>query len=257
MSISSLQDGKEFSKSELAEIHSTETLLRSKSTSTQPVYQNLNSDENSTNSEFDAIIHDPTKLKSKSILIPVTPDLPPRPVLQPKKQIKCISQTGLDTTKNMISTPNKSCTKARCISPSPSIISSSSTCSQQSRSLQRCKHTPKSNNALTLRRPHVLHRKCSLNMTQLEKLSSMGPSTDIVIVYSKLCQVSADWARYFKALYESASYEPQTEPPSFEPPSYDDISNIKAGVSIKVKLQEVEEFSSRVYQLNSSTESER
>ena len=84
-------------------------------------------------------------------------------------------------------------------------------------------------------------------MAQLEKLSSMGPSTDIVIVYSKLCQVSADWARYFKALYESASYEPQI----------DDISNIKAGVSIKVKLQEVEEFSSRVYQLNSSTDSER
>lgn len=247
MSISSIQESDEFSKSELAKLHSTEILLRSKSTPSQPVYQNLISEENPSNSEFCAILRDPTKLKSKPILIPVTPDLPPRPVLQPKKPVKCVSQNGLDTTKGMMSTPIKSCTKARCISPSPSIISSSSTCSQQSRSLQRCKHTPKSNNAMTLRRPHVLHRRCSLNMAQLEKLSSMGPSTDIVIVYSKLCQVSADWAHYFKALYESANSVSQIY----------DISSSKSGTSIKVKLQEVEEFSSKVYQLNSSSSSER
>ena len=84
-------------------------------------------------------------------------------------------------------------------------------------------------------------------MSQLEKLSNIGPPTDIVIVYSKLCQVSADWARYFKALYESACYGRLNN----------SISPSKSGSSIKVKLQDVEEFSSKVYQLNSSGDNER
>ena len=153
-------------------------------------------------SEPDSLIISPSEMKSKPIHIPVTPDLPPRPVLLPKKYALDSVQNNHEATKRSNTTPSKSCTRNRCISPSPSITSTSSLCSQKSNSLQRCKYTPKSN-AQTLRRPHVLHRRCSLNMAQLEQLSNTGSPTDIVVVYSKVCQVSADWARYFKALYEN------------------------------------------------------
>ena len=169
MSVSSLQQNELFSLTSSTVGTSTEINMRNKLLSGQPEYQNLCNDRNTNESENCPITMDRTKMKSKSIHIPVTPDLPPRPVLQPKNSVKSNIQNGQDLTKGLMNTPIKSCSRNRCISPSPSIISSSSISSQNSHSLQRCKYTPKST-AHTLRRPHVLHRKCSLNMSQLEKL---------------------------------------------------------------------------------------
>ena len=246
MSISTLQQYEVLSESGLSDLGSSDNAIRNKLPSNQPEYKNVLNSEAPQMSEPDSLIISPSEMKSKPIHIPVTPDLPPRPVLLPKKYALDGVQNNHEATKRSNTAPSKSCTRSRCISPSPSITSTSSLCSQKSNSLQRCKYTPKSN-AQTLRRPHVLHRRCSLNMAQLEQLSNTGSPTDIVVVYSKVCQVSADWARYFKALYESASYGTL----SYKTPSS------KSGVSIKVILQEVEEFSSKVYQLNSSTNNER
>ena len=246
MSISTLQQYEVLSESGHSDIYSSDIAMRNELPSSQPEYNNLLDSKAPQMSEPDSLVISSSEMKSKPIHIPVTPNLPPRPVLLPKKYASDSIQNNHEATQRLNTAPSKSCTRSRCISPSPSIVSTSSLCSQKSNSLQRCKYTPKSTTQ-TLRRPHVLHRRCSLNMAQLEQLSNTGSPTDIVVVYSKVCQVSADWARYFKALYESASYGKLCN----KSPSS------KSGVSIKVILQEVEEFSSKVYQLNSSTNNER
>ena len=227
MSISTLQQYEVLSESGLSDLYSSDITIRNELPSNQPEYKNLLDSEAPQMSEPDSLFISRSEIKSKPIHIPVTPDLPPRPVLLPKKYAIDSMQNNHEATKRSNTTPLKSCTRSRCISPSPSIVSTSSLSSQKSNSLQRCKYTPKSI-AQTLRRPHVLHRRCSLNMAQLEQLSNTGSPTDIVVVYSKVCQVSADWARYFKALYESASYGTLSN----KTPSS------KSGVSIKVILQD-------------------
>ena len=223
--------------------------MQSNSLQSLPEYQNLINIETSLNTEHLPVIVQPSNNKSNS-LVHCTRSLPPRPVPLPRKSPKCKTPGLCD---NM-----KFANGGRCISPSPSVISNVSNCSQQSSMLLRKRHSSRASSIIsTLRRPHVSHRKCSLNSIQLEKLSSDGPQVDIAIIYSKKCQVSADWARYFDSMFKGAHYgltQLPTKNDSYaRTTTCDNVNN----QFVRVQLQEIEEFSSKVYEMNSSTSRER
>ena len=224
-----------------------------------PEYQNLPIDcNNIKNMGIPPItVQSPTKHVNLS-LVPGTRSLPPRPVPQATKPSKCNSQSSCDTL--------KSGNGRRHTSPNSSVISILSSGCRQSPTSQHGKQLNQicSNNS-TLKRPHVLHRTCALNSIQLEKLANNGPLIDVVIVYSKECRVSADWARYFRSLFEGASYgnvhlasssNGRTRDTVCGNRNSSDVNNLQVA-PIKVQLQEIEAFSTKVYQMNSSVDHER
>ena len=161
------------------------------------------------------------------------PNLPPRPVPLARKISKCSNQRPCE--------PLKSVNGGRCISPS----------SNQNKQVAQT-----TNGVFTLKRHHVLHRSCSLNSTNLEALERNGPPVDIVIVYSKECRVSTDWARYFKSLFDNASYS-SSYLSSMLSSRISDIScdSSSSTSSIpKVELQDIEAFSNKIYKINSSSD---
>jgi hypothetical protein len=243
----------EVSKNETSNLHLNENSISDQikpGMSTNKVeYENLQNEENGRKTDICPINVESSNLNKTPFQNHITRSLPPRPVPQPRKTSNSIIQSSPGSTKVAVITPMRHSNGGRCNSPSPSIISNSSACSQQSHTFQRCKHLHRvGNDTSTLKRPHVLHRKCALNITQLEKLSNDGPVIDIVIVYSKMCQVSADWARYFKTMFESASYGSHHMAYTLK-----DTGNN----SVKVQLQEIEEFSDKVSQMNSPSNRNR
>jgi len=243
----------EFFKKDTSSLHLNENYIsdqiKSGMSTNKVEYENLQNEENYRKTDIGENNVESSNVNKNVSQIHITRNLPPRPVPQPRKTSKSAIQSSPESTKVAVITPMRYSNGARCNSPSPSILSNSSACSQQSHTFKRCKHSHRvGNDTATLKRPHVLHRKCALNITQLEKLANNGPVLDIVIVYSKTCPVSADWAHYFKTMFESASYGS-----SHMAYTVKDIGNN----SVKVQLQEIEEFSDKVSQMNSPSNRNR
>ena len=175
--------------------------------------------------------------------------LPPRPVPRARKCLQRPCQESFDTMKSVIeercTSQNHHTIPKRLNSslkpPVPSEMKKGSNCTS---------------NILTLERPHVLHRSCALNPIQLEKLANSGSLIDIVIVYSKECRVSGDWARYFKSMFAGASYT-SAHLPYYNCQTKDLANDDGKNTSVKVQLQEIEAYSTKVYQMNTSLDYDR
>ena len=215
-----------------------------------PEYQNLLLNaSNSTTTSSHTAIQCPSMTRN-----PFARGLPPLPLIQPRK---CKDNNKAHCEPQLPA-------KVKRVYSSQSGISNVANCPPQSLSLMRSKQSPREvNNTLTSRRPHVLHKKCSMSSSELEKLSSNGTFDDIVIVYSKKCQVSEDWAKYMKSMFIAARCSALQIKSSNNGCNKDkemewvNEADKNSCQLLTVTLQEIEEFSTKACAMRSSINQQR